>query len=155
MPSWLVKILEKDGELKRVKRLDAQGKLKTVDFAPNHADNILPVIAQLLEQSRGTRSAYLCHPSVLHVSKLWREGGFCGYRNIQMMASFIIRTKSQGYPIFDGCIPTIFQIQEFIENAWDAGINSQGRIETGGVRGTRRYIGTPEAQAMFVSLDIA
>ena len=41
-------------------------------------------------------------------------------------------------------IPTIFDIQEYIETAWDLGFNTQGRIETGGIRGTRKYIGTPD-----------
>ena len=41
-----------------------------------------------------------------------------------------------------------------VEKAWDKGINSRGRAETGGIRGTRKYIGTPEAQAMFVGLGI-
>jgi zinc finger-containing ubiquitin peptidase 1 len=34
------------------------------------------------------------------------------------------------------------------------GYNSAGRIETGGVRLTRKYIGTPEAQALFMSLGV-
>jgi hypothetical protein len=72
------------------------------------------------------------------------RGGFCGYRNIQMMTSYIIGVESQGYEHFNGNIPTIFDIQDYIENAWDIGINSQGRIETGGIRGTRKYIGTPD-----------
>jgi hypothetical protein len=61
-----------------------------------------------------------------------------------MMTSYIIGAKSQGHQIFEGKIPTIFKIQDYIENAWDLGINSQGRAETGGIKGTRKYIGTPE-----------
>jgi zinc finger-containing ubiquitin peptidase 1 len=71
-------------------------------------------------------------------------GGFCGYRNIQMMCSYIIGVESQGYEHFKGNVPSIFDIQENIEHAWDLGINAQGRIETGGIRGTRKYIGTPD-----------
>jgi hypothetical protein len=88
-----------------------------------------------------------------------------------MMTSYINGATSQGFHHFDGKLPTVFQIQEFIEHAWDLGINAQGRLETGGIRGTRKYIGTPEvgcmcshptlkltynkAQAMLISLDIA
>lgn len=36
-----------------------------------------------------------------------------------------------------------------IEDAWDAGINLEGRIETGGIRGTRKYIGTPEVRYRY------
>ncbi|KAK5663075.1 hypothetical protein OQA88_6491 [Cercophora sp. LCS_1] len=134
MPEWLVSHLQKGGQVK--------------------AEGVILVIAQLLEQCSSTKYAYLCHPCVHHISKLKKEGGFCGYRNIQMMTSYINATKLQGYRHLDRKTPTIFQIQDFIEAAWDAGINSQGRIETGGIKGTRKYIGTPEALAMFRLLDI-
>ena len=71
-----------------------------------------------------------------------------------MLSSYIIGTETDGAQHFGKNIPSIFQIQDYIEQAWDRGINAQGRIETGGVRGTRKYIGTPEAQAVFCSLRI-
>ncbi len=71
-----------------------------------------------------------------------------------MLSSYIVGTDFQGAHHFKKRIPSIFQIQDFIEAAWDRGINAQGRVETGGVRGTRKYIGTPEAQAVFCSFDI-
>lgn len=49
-----------------------------------------------------------------------------------------------GSAFFGGKVPTILELQNYIEKAWDLGINVQGRIETGGIRGTRKYIGTPE-----------
>jgi zinc finger-containing ubiquitin peptidase 1 len=61
-----------------------------------------------------------------------------------MMISYVIATESQAFHHFQGKIPTIFQIQDAIEHAWDLGINAQCRLETGGIRGTRKYIGTPE-----------
>lgn len=117
--------------------------------------DVIPVIAQLLQQSPTTDYAYLCHPCTWHVSKLRREGGFCGYRNIQVVSSYIIGAKFEGSHHFNGKLPSVFDIQDYVEAAWDKGINKQGRIETGGIIGTRKYIGTPEAQAMFVSLGIA
>ncbi|KAI8298583.1 hypothetical protein K4K59_002751 [Colletotrichum sp. SAR11_240] len=71
-----------------------------------------------------------------------------------MMVSYINGANAYGRDQFRGRLPTIFEIQEYIENAWDMGINAQGRLETGGIKGTRKYIGTPEAQALFVSLQI-
>jgi len=73
-------------------------------------------------------------------------GGFCGYRNIQMISSYIIAAEYHGHEVFEGKIPTIFEIQDHIENAWDNGINANGRVETGGIRGTRKYIGTPDVR---------
>lgn len=134
MPDWLITLLREKGEI-------MQG-------------DMIPVLARLFKSSRDTQYAYLCHPAVDHISKLKREGGFCGYRNIQMLSSYIIGARAEGAHIFNGRLPSIFDIQEYIETAWDRGINSAGRTETGGVRGTRKYIGTPEAQAMFLSLEI-
>jgi len=65
-----------------------------------------------------------------------------------MMSSYIIGVESQGHEAFKGKIPTIFDIQEYIEHAWDLGINAQGRVETGGIRGTRKYIGTPDVSKL-------
>jgi hypothetical protein len=99
-----------------------------------------------------------------------REGGFCGYRNIQMLVSYITKAKVIGHEHFPEGLPTILQLQDMIELAWDRGFNSSGRTETGGIKGTRKFIGTPEvctenllfdesltlvqAQALFMSLDI-
>ncbi len=81
-------------------------------------------------------------------------GGFCGYRNIQTMVSYVVGAKFTGHELFGKTLPSVFDIQNLIENAWDMGINPRGRIETGGIRLTRKYIGTPEAVAMFHSLKI-
>ncbi|CAG8959361.1 hypothetical protein HYFRA_00001259 [Hymenoscyphus fraxineus] len=156
MPSWLVDLLErKDGEITTMNRLDDQGKIIKVRVCPNRSEGILPVLHQLLTQDENVDYAYLCHPVVKHVSSLKREGGFCGYRNIQTMSSYIVGVNSQGHEALKNKIPTIFEIQDHIETAWDLGINSRGRIETGGIRGTRKYIGTPEAEAMFSKLGVA
>ncbi|KAL1842500.1 hypothetical protein VTJ49DRAFT_5106 [Mycothermus thermophilus] len=135
MPNWLASYLRKHGQVV--------------------SHGIVDVVASLLEQSKQTEYAYVCHPSVQHISRLKYEGGFCGYRNIQMMCSYIIGSKSKGHDNFqNNTIPSIFDIQDWIETAWDNGINSESRIETGGIKGTRKYIGTPEALAMFSLLSI-
>jgi len=72
-----------------------------------------------------------------------------------MLCSYIIGVEQQGWDRLEDKIPSIFDIQEYIEHAWDLGIYAQGRVETGGIRGTRKYIGTPDAQAMFCSLDMS
>ncbi|RYP48970.1 hypothetical protein DL768_005242 [Monosporascus sp. mg162] len=120
------------------------------------SEGVVPVIEQLLQQSPTTRYAYLCHPCVQHISKLRREGGFCGYRNIQMLASYIVGTDAPGAAQFRRKIPSIFRIQDYIENAWDMGINAHGRLETGGVKGTRncevQAFKNPEPRAAEASL---
>ncbi|KAI0129269.1 DUF1671-domain-containing protein [Hypoxylon sp. NC0597] len=134
MPDWLYNRLKKHG------------------FRSSR--DTIPVIAQLLEKGTKTQYAYLCDPATQHISKLSREGGFCGYRNIQMLVSYIINSGAPGAAIFKSTIPDIFEIQDLIEKAWDAGINPSARKQVGVLRRTRKYIGTAEAQVFFHYLGI-
>ncbi|KAL7954220.1 peptidase family C78 domain-containing protein [Trichoderma compactum] len=123
MPLWLVKLLETKGDLR--------------------AGGVIPALKQLLDLSSRTESEQLIHGHI---------GAFCGYRNIQVLSSHIIGTRATGWEQLGDDIPGIFQVQDMIETAWDRGYNARGRVETGGIRGTRKYIGTPEAQAFFASM---
>lgn len=89
------------------------------------------------------------------IQRRGRSGGFCGYRNIQSLISFIISTRSSGCEIFGNDLPSIFQIQDLIEKAWEMGFNPSGRQETGGIKGTRKYIGTAEVPVAMVSWEMS
>ncbi|GKZ27971.1 hypothetical protein AbraCBS73388_007822, partial [Aspergillus brasiliensis] len=130
------------------------GTLRKREAVENETRDIIPVLARLCEQDKSVQRAFFCSPKVHQISKIPKEGGFCGYRNIQMLITYMKETQIPGHERFPGELPTIFQLQDMIEDAWDKGFNSVGRIETGGIRGTRKYIGTPEAQALFSSLGI-
>ncbi|KAF2217396.1 hypothetical protein CERZMDRAFT_104173 [Cercospora zeae-maydis SCOH1-5] len=121
----------------------------------NRVRNVVPTLAQYLLQHSDSGRTYLCTTKVVQICKLKSEGGhFCGYRNIQMLLSCLsLSTPSMrlSRPLDECCI---FDIQELIERAWDDGFNPHGRIATGGIRGTRKHIGTPEAEALMLSLQI-
>jgi hypothetical protein len=51
-------------------------------------------------------------------------------------------------------LPTILQLQDIIERAWDMGYNTVGRTETGGIKGTRKYIGTCEVKSLSCYLAV-
>ena len=144
MPLWLYQQLERGPKVTVQAQLGPDGQLLRVQKVANETCGIIPVLAQLCQQDRTLSEVYLCHPFVKHVVKMSREGGFCGYRNIQMLASFIQNTRFPGHEYFPGNVPSILHLQDMIEDAWDQGINSAGRVETGGIKGTRKYIGTPE-----------
>ncbi|KAI1398127.1 DUF1671-domain-containing protein [Hypoxylon fuscum] len=164
--------LPKPADMKEIKKLgesdlgryhnEDQMPKKLVNLLKKHnylsSQGVIPVLEQLLRQSHETQYAYICHPVAQHIWKLRGEGSFCGYRNIQMLISYLVGVSSSSAPpgaaAFAGNIPDIFRIQDLIEAAWDMGVNAKGRIETGGVKGTRKFIGTPEAGAIFVSLGI-
>lgn len=154
MPSWLYKQLSQGPPIQVSNIISRNGSIVKVEKIENETSDLIPALAQLIQQDRGVSKAFLCHPTVKHIFKTPKEGGFCGYRNIQMMVSFMQGTSFPGHDNFPGKTPSIIRLQDLIEKAWDQGFNPTGRVETGGIRGTRKYIGTPEAQALFCSLDI-
>ncbi len=147
MPEWLRKQLELGAKVTMFNHISLDGRLVQVETIANEFHGIIPVLAQLCEQDSALSRVYLCHPSVTHVVKMAKEGGFCGYRNIQMLISYIRDSRSTGHERFPGRLPSIIRLQDLIEGAWDRGFNPIGRIETGGIRGTRKYIGTPEVSS--------
>ncbi|KAJ5787447.1 hypothetical protein N7457_002437 [Penicillium paradoxum] len=154
MPSWLKKMLEKGGSTSKQTQITSDGKLTRRETVENETDHVIPALVQLCDQDKSVQRAFFCSPKVRHICKMRHEGGFCGYRNIQMVVSWLQKSRAFGYEHFPPKGPTILELQDMIESAWDMGFNSSGRAETGGIKDTRKFIGTPEAQALFMSLGI-
>lgn len=146
-------MLEEDAKVSTYNRIALDGSIARVEAANNETVDLVPVLARLSGQDDTVRHAFYCRPEIRHVAKLPREGGFCGYRNIQMIISYIRGARAPGHQHFV-TPPSILHLQDMIEHAWEKGFNRSGKIETGGIRLTRKYIGTPEAQALFHSLSI-
>lgn len=144
MPHSVLRILERDSKVKVTTTIGTNGTLVRQESVNNQTPGILPVLAQLFEQDHMVSKVYLCHPGVRHVAKTSGAAGFCGYQTTQMLISYIRGAKAQGYEHFSRAIPSVLEMQDWIEDAWDMGINVSGRVETGGVKGTRKWIGTPE-----------
>ena len=146
MPDGLRQQLEVGAKVSIFNKINLDGRLVRIETVANEFRGIIPVIAQLCEQDHTLSNVYLCHPDVTHVVKMAKEGGFCGYRNIQMLISYIRDARSEGHERFRGRLPSVIKLQDLIENAWEQGFNSMAKVETGGIRGTRKYIGTPEVR---------
>ncbi|PKX96754.1 C78 family peptidase [Aspergillus novofumigatus IBT 16806] len=140
MPAWLRRLLEQGAKKTQSNIIGPDGKLSKLETTDNEASNVISVLSKLCEQDKSVQRAFFCSPNVRQISKMPREGGFCGYRNIQMLISYIQESHISGHEHFTETLPTILQLQDMIESAWDMGFNS--------------YIGTPEAQALFLSLGI-
>lgn len=116
-------------------------KIMSTPDARNAVQGVIPNLALLLHHNNDVVAAYLCTVDAIQISKAKDEGAhFCGYRNIQMILA-ALDLESHGA---NAKIPTIFDLQIKIENAWKAGFNSHGMTQTGGIRGTRKHIGTQE-----------
>lgn len=85
MPAWLHRQLENGAKVSYINQIGQGGQLVQTEVVANEACGVLSVLAQLCEQDQTLSKVYICHPGVQHVFKMAKEGGFCGYRNIQMM----------------------------------------------------------------------
>ncbi|KAH0365158.1 DUF1671-domain-containing protein, partial [Aureobasidium melanogenum] len=155
MPESMLKRLRTGEPTRRLNRIGRDGRIITERIVDNEVPGLIPVIARLCGASSSElQTVHLCHPSVQHVHKGTNPGHFCGYRNIQMLVSFIQGTKARGHERFGTELPGILQIQDLIEEAWDADPRNLGKQETGGIRNTRKWIGTPEAAYICKHLNI-
>jgi zinc finger-containing ubiquitin peptidase 1 len=164
MPGWLDTLLRETGDV--VKEGAVQliaGRLADaheVEYAYLCDSSVKQVFKHRGEgMASRSRHAFVCVTvACIHGSLSFHlEGEFCGYRSIQMMATYInhVSVSEQRSSPFGGLIPSIPDIQDLVEGAWNRGICPEGRLETGGIKGTRKYIGTREVQALFTSLAIS
>ncbi|MCJ1460457.1 hypothetical protein MMC28_010839 [Mycoblastus sanguinarius] len=139
MPVWLHDLLESQDQ-------------ENTERAPA----IMTLISILSQKDPEVKTTYLCHDAVRYIGKIKNEdNNFCGYRNLQMLVQYLKAAKAQGYEKFGDEFLSVFKLQDMIEEAWNKGFNEYGQIQTGGVKDTRKHIGTAEAQAIFRSLGIA
>ena len=155
MPSSIWHQLKAGPRVTRERRIGSDGRLTVVEIVENHNEGMVPRLAELSELDSTIREAWYCHPSVQHIVRWQHEGGFCGYRNIQMQISYIQGAKALGCTLFPGPrVPTIPQLQTWIEDAWDNGISELSREQIGKLKGTRKWIGTSEAHALYQQLGV-
>ncbi|KAK3672373.1 hypothetical protein LTR78_007680 [Recurvomyces mirabilis] len=125
----------------------------------NDLPNVIPKLAQLLHHDKKVAVAYLCYQGVVQIHKLPDEGPhFCGYRNLQMICLSLATNTSVSIKAEVqqdlGRKLTVLGLQDRIEAAWDRGFNPHGRIQTGGIRGARKHIGSSEAEALLLSMGV-
>ncbi|GAB7323437.1 hypothetical protein MBLNU13_g05889t2 [Cladosporium sp. NU13] len=151
MPREVRRALENASKPSYECRIGPSGKVVREAIVYREKPRPIPILVDLSAHDPNVTIAYFCHKSVKHIHKLKCDGNFCGYWNIQMLLSYRlarIEDPSHGYlPL-----PNVLEIQDTIEAAWDAGICAFGRTETGGIRNTRKWIGTHEAAAYFLHL---
>ncbi|KAI7368286.1 hypothetical protein KC354_g2792 [Hortaea werneckii] len=154
MPSSVRRHLINDALPRPVNTISKSGRLHQDLSIENETPDVIPILADLCATDPTTDVAYFCSPAVKHVRKIFCEGNFCGYWSMQMVLSYLQATGTLASDRTGTTLPNVLEMQETIEQAWSNGIASHGRIETGGVKGTRKWIGTSEAVAYFRQLGI-
>jgi hypothetical protein len=151
MPAQVRHALENASKPSYECRIGPDGRLIRETIIHNQTPCPVPVLADLSAADPNIAIAYFCHKSVKHVHRLKCDGNFCGYWNIQMLLSYrLAKIEDPAHGSLP--LPNVLEIQDTIESAWNAGICSFGRTETGGIWNTRKWIGTLEAAAYFLKL---
>ncbi|KAF7725771.1 hypothetical protein EC973_009388 [Apophysomyces ossiformis] len=98
---------------------------------------------------------YLCSPYTDHIATGPMDLGWgCGYRNCEMLMTFLERYRQAGAPALKQ-VPDIPGLQLLLEKAWEQGFDQLGRQQLGHrVYQTRKWIGTTEVYTMLVYLGI-
>ncbi|KAG0210207.1 hypothetical protein BGX28_009512 [Mortierella sp. GBA30] len=145
-------------------------------FVPNPSTTVtgttalIPKAKLLLEASikQGvSRQAFLADPSVMFFqSDKTDQAWGCGYRNLQMMLSYVVSQSVSNWDPSDNHgnlpgpeskvdVPTITDLQKQLEYAWKCGFDRPGAEQLKHkVEGTKKWIGTTEAWSVLCSLGI-
>jgi len=104
-----------------------------------------------LYRAKGLKAFNIC-PHVDFESMGSAEGFGCGYRNLQMMISYLIRFPNLKRSLLknSGTVPSILSIQESIEAAWKCNFDkiSANQFQFS-LKGSTKWIGTSEIVTFF------
>ncbi|KAJ2945429.1 hypothetical protein O0L34_g241 [Tuta absoluta] len=139
-----------------LRRAIASGK----DTGCSRTDGILERIIQLNSQNASVVKTYLCSAVDHYASTYGDRGWGCGYRNMQMVLSSLMRHPQYSSLLgFErdgsGCVPSIPRLQLMVEKAWQMGFDTQGSEQLGcKLHNTRKWIGACEVVTVLSSLRI-
>ncbi|XP_039756753.1 zinc finger-containing ubiquitin peptidase 1-like [Pararge aegeria] len=140
-----------------LKKATAQG----LDAGCSRTNGILERIAQLNSQNPSIAKTYLCSAVDHYASTYGDRGWGCGYRNMQMVLSSLVRHPPYA-ALLSGvtereceCVPSIPSLQLLVERAWQLGFDTQGSEQLGcKLHNTRKWIGACEVVTVLSSLRI-
>ncbi|XP_047032080.1 zinc finger-containing ubiquitin peptidase 1-like [Helicoverpa zea] len=133
------------------------------DTGSSRTTGLLERISQLNAQNQSIVKTYLCSAVDHYASTYGDRGWGCGYRNMQMVLSSLMR-----HPPYSSllsctlertseceCVPSIPRLQLLVERAWQLGFDTQGSEQLGSkLYNTRKWIGACEVVTVLSSLRI-
>ncbi|KAJ8559788.1 hypothetical protein K7X08_003846 [Anisodus acutangulus] len=85
-------------------------------------------------------------------------GWGCGWRNIQMLSSHLLKQRQEAKEVLyggSGFVPDIPSLQRWLEIAWERGFDKQGSEDFDqAIYGKRKWIGTTECATLFRSFGL-
>ncbi|KAH0584076.1 Zinc finger with UFM1-specific peptidase domain protein [Termitomyces sp. J132] len=123
----------------------------------NYTQGLIPLLKKALWSSHAqgtTLRAVLCDERVIHISSTSLDRGWgCSYRNFQMACAALMDQKVQpkySTLLSEPSSPGLRDIQQWIEDAWNAGFDPQGAQQLKKLIGTKKWLGTADLYVAFV-----
>jgi len=98
MPTPIYERLCQGAPLCLRKLIDRAGTIHVGNSPYNEVHGTILALSVLSSYSAGNAMTFFCHPSVQHIHKEPDEGGWCGYRNISMMFSYLQGIGMSAHP---------------------------------------------------------
>ncbi|CAA0831285.1 Peptidase C78- ubiquitin fold modifier-specific peptidase 1/ 2 [Striga hermonthica] len=120
---------------------------------------LMTLLKNCLETEPGDTLSILCrHIDHFESIRSWDGGWGCGWRNIQMLSSYLLAQSEESRGVlYGGCgfVPNIRTIQCWLELAWGKGFDTPGSDDFDQkIYGKRNWIGTTECAALFRSFGL-
>ncbi|XP_057774114.1 LOW QUALITY PROTEIN: uncharacterized protein LOC130993297 [Salvia miltiorrhiza] len=117
------------------------------------------MLRKCLESESGSSRTVLCGYIDHFQSTVSHDVGWgCGWRNIQMLSSHLIKQRQEARQVLyggSGFVPNIESLQRWLELAWEKGFDPPGSDDFDRkIYGTEKWIGTTECAALFRSFGL-
>lgn len=122
-------------------------------------EGLMNLLRTRLELDYGNSTSILSG-CVEHIQSAKSEvaGWGCGWRNIQMLSSHLLKQRQEVREVlFGGCgfVPDVASLQRWLELSWEKGFDTTGSEDFGNqIYGKRSWIGTTECATLFRSFGI-
>ncbi|KAL1565471.1 zinc finger-containing ubiquitin peptidase 1-like isoform X1 [Salvia divinorum] len=121
--------------------------------------DLMAMLRRCLELERGSSRTVLCGYIDHFQSIVSHDHGWgCGWRNIQMLSSHLIKQRQEAQQVLyggSGFVPNIESLQRWLELAWNKGFDPPGSDDFNQrVHGMKTWIGTTECAALLRSFGL-
>lgn len=121
--------------------------------------DLMIMLRRCLELESQSSTTVLCGYIDHFQSTVSHDVGWgCGWRNIQMLSSHLIRQRQEASEVLyggSGFVPNIESLQRWLELAWAKGFDPPGSDDFDRkIYGKRNWIGTTECAALFRSFGL-
>lgn len=120
---------------------------------------IMNLLRSCLESEGGSSTSIILGHIDHHQSLSSEDKGWgCGWRNIQMLTSHLLKQRSEARKLLfggSGFVPDIPSLQRWLEIAWDKNFDTIGSSHFHNkVYGAKKWIGTTECATLFRSFGL-